>query len=195
MKNNLSEMKTGNIMKDFIESTAKEIAVHREERIRFITELGRNFYDFDCSDEWALVDGHREIIGNTFRIIREACGFSLEYIAERCRLSAINFERMEKWGFLNSLDDNYHEAEIQKRFIARIYVAWLKNMIEYDYRESDEILFRDILNFNDAVILDIDELLGLAMGIEDADYIDSLESIKASYEAINDILGCYREIL
>jgi hypothetical protein len=192
MQDNRTEMTTGNIMKKFIESKVEEIDEQREERIRFITEIGCNFNEFECSDEWALVDGHREIIGNTYRIIREACGVSLEYMAQRCGASTNGFEWMEKWGFLNSLDDNYYEAEFQKRFIARIYMAWLKNMIEYDYRESDEISFKDILDFNDAVISDIDELLGLAMGIEDADYIDSLESIRVSYETINDILELHR---
>ena len=58
--------------------------------------------------------------------------------------------------------------------------------------KPDEISFRDILHFNDAVISDIDELLDLGRGIDDFEYIDSLEDIKASYEAINDILGQYR---
>jgi hypothetical protein len=178
-------------MKQFIESTVKEIDEQREERISFIKAIGCNFNEFECSDEWALVDGHREIIGNTYRIIRDACGVSLEDMAERCRVSAIDFETMEKWGFLNSLDDNYYEAELQKRFIGRIYIAWLKNMIEYDYKKSDEISFSKILVFNDAVISDIDELLDFGRGIENFEYIDSLEDIKASYEAINNILGHY----
>jgi hypothetical protein len=99
---------------------------------------------------------------------------------------------LEQVGFLNALDDNFHGAERWRRSISRICIAFLRRRIESDYIKSDEISFSDILNFNDAVISDIDELLDLGMGIEDFEYIDSLEDIKASYETINEILGQYR---
>lgn len=189
----MSDMTIGEILnKRFIECSVRNLEVVRQERTLFLKEIGGELNKPGDSERARIVNGHRAVTGNIFRLIREAGGYSLEEMATRCMTAADELEFYEQMGFMEALEDKLFIDTVDMGFVAPIYGAWIKGRVYIDYMESDEISFEDIIEFNDAMIADIKHELSQLDEISDEAFIYLMENIKASYETINDILKPYR---
>ena len=190
----VTKMKTVRIMKKrFIESSVKNLDSVRRKRILLTIKMGSQYSQQDASERVKLIHGHRAMIGNFYRIIRESTNFTLDSLADRCSMSAEELREYEEEGFMEEFDDKISMGMwYWIGFTLRIYVEWLKNGLVLAGNNSNEVAFEDILDFTDATITDINQELSYSNEFDDEVFIIALKEIKASYQIINEILEPYR---